>query len=331
MKSAILVAPEQLEIRQIEQPKLSDREVLIQPLRMGICGSDVSFYLGHRIPPYYPFPIGHEFVGRVTAVAPGVNKIAVGQRVIVEPNYTCGECKFCRSGRGNICPNKRSLGVSIAGCFGEYVTAPAEFTWPVPDTIPDVDAATIEPLAVSLHALTQSGTQLGDTIAVIGCGVVGLLLIHVAVAQGVRVLAHDQFPGKLEMAAKLGAEVHNSGDPAKLWLQENVSAVFECAGATSTVELALSAAPRGSKVILLGLSTSPASFIPLRVVREGIHIEPSLIYDHPRDFESAINLVAHKVLEPSKIVTESLPFDSIAKALQIASTGKSGKIHAVLS
>jgi len=331
MKSALLLAPEKIEIREIDVPKLLENEVMLQPIRVGLCGSDISLYLGHRTPPYLPFTIGHELVGRVMAVAPGVTGLSVGQRVIVEPNYTCGNCRFCREGRGNICPNKKSMGVSTPGCFAEYATAPAEFTWPVPDAISDADAATIEPLTVSLHALLQSGARLGDTVAVVGCGVVGLLLIHVAVAQGVRVLAHDQFAEKLAMASQLGAEACADGDVAKLWANENVSTVFECAGATATVELALSAAPRGSRVMLLGLSTSPASFVPLKVVREGIRIEPSLIYDHPADFATSIRLVANKKLQPAKIVTETMPFDAIGRALQIASTGKSGKIHVVLS
>jgi L-iditol 2-dehydrogenase len=331
MKSALLLVPEKIEIREIDAPKLLENEVMIQPMRIGMCGSDVSFYLRHRTPPYLPFTIGHEFVGRVVEVAPGVTKLAVGQRVIVESNYTCGNCKFCREGRGNICPNKKSLGVNVPGCFAEYAKAPAEFVWGLPDNISDEDAATIEPQAVGIHALVISGAKLGDTVAVVGCGVIGLLLAHAAVAQGVRVLAHDRYAEKLAMAAQLGAKACADDDTAKLWSREYVSTVFECAGATSTVELALSAAPRGSRVILLGLSTSPASFVPLRVVREGIRIEPSVIYDHPADFASSINLVANKILQPSKIVTETIPFDSIGRALQTASMGKSSKIHTVLS
>ena len=83
--------------------------------------------------------------------------------------------------------------------------------------------------------------------------------------------------------------------------------------------------------MLLGLSNSPASFVPYRLVREGIRIESSLIYDHPEDFACAIDLVADKILQPSKIVTETVPFDSIGRALEIASTGKSGKVHSVFS
>lgn len=327
MKAGMLIGPRQIEVRDADSPTLADHHVLIEPIRAGVCGSDVSLFLGHRQPPTYPFIIGHEVVAHVRAVAPGVTTLSVGQRVVVEPNYTCGACKFCLSGRGNICPNKKSTGVSVPGCFADFASIPSEFVWPVPDTISDADAATIEPLAVSLHALLQSGAKAGDTVAVLGCGVIGLLLIHVARSRGVRVLAHDKFPEKLAMAARLGADVIETPDVAELWKREDVSTVFECAGAKGTTELAIAMAPRGSTVMVLGLDTTPASFVPLRLVREGIRIEPSLIYDHPADFASAIALVADKTLTPSAIVTDTLPFASIAQAMQMASAGTSGKIH----
>jgi threonine dehydrogenase-like Zn-dependent dehydrogenase len=331
MKAALLKAPGKIEIGEAAHPVLAAGEVMIAPARVGVCGSDVSFYLGHRKAPQYPFTLGHEMVGRVVAVSAGVTDLSVGQRVIVEPNYPCGTCAFCRHGRGNICPNKQSMGVTAPGCFAECAAAPAAFVWSLPDAVSDLDAATIEPLTVSLHALIQSGAQIGDTVAVVGCGVVGLLLIHVAVAQGVRVLAHDRIDRKLEMAARLGATPCGHDDPAGLWLDGNVSTVFECAGATATVEQALSAAPRGSQVVLLGLSSSPASFVPLRLVREGIRIAPSMIYDHPSDFARSIALVADGRLHPSCIVTDTVPFESIGRALETASSGQAGKIHAVMS
>ena len=163
-------------------------------------------------------------------------------------------------------------------------------------------------------------------IAVIGCGATGLLLIQVAVAQGVRVLAHDKFPDKLDMARRLGAVVIENSDIAQVWRDNNVTTVFECAGATVTVELALSAAPRGSQVVLIGLSSTPANFVPLRLVREGIRIIGSLIYDHPFDFARAIALVKQGTLLPSQIVTDTLPFGEMDRALKIASTGQSGKV-----
>jgi 2-desacetyl-2-hydroxyethyl bacteriochlorophyllide A dehydrogenase len=325
MKAALLLGPKDLKFREMERPRIGADEVLFQPKCIGICGSDVTFFLGHRPVPY-PFILGHEVVGHVVAVGEAVNKFAVGQRIIVEPNYPCGNCALCRVGRGNICANKKSLGVSIPGCFAEYATAPAEFVWALPDSIADEDAATIEPQAVSLHALLISGAQLGDTVAVVGCGVIGLLLIHAAVKQGAHVLAHDRVAGKLEMARRLGAVVPERTDTARLWNEENVSTVFECAGVPTTIELSLSAAPRGSQVVLLGITTTPASFVPIKIVREGIRIIPSMIYDHPGDFARTISLVASGTLRPSGVITDTVPFESIDRALQLACTGQSGKI-----
>jgi L-iditol 2-dehydrogenase len=331
MRAALLMVPSKIEIHDIAQPTLANGEVLIQPIRVGICGSDVSIYNGHRQMAAYPFLLGHELVGRIAAVGDGVTKFSVGQRVVVEPNYPCGACAFCRSGRGSICPQKQSMGVTIAGCFADYVAAPAEFVWALPDSISDLDAATIEPLTVSLHALLQSGAAMGDTVAVLGCGIIGLLLIHTAVRQGIKVLAHDRFEDKLEIATRLGAVASHSKELKELWQAEGASTVFECAGATATVESALSAAPRGSRVIILGLASSPANFLPIRLVREGIRIEGSLIYDHPSDFARSISLVASGVLSPSLIVSDTFQFSSIADAMQLASTGHAGKIHAVIN
>jgi len=326
MKAALLREPKRVEISEINEPQLGPDEVLVEPKFAGICGSDVSLFLGHRAPPTYPLVPGHEVVGHVTAVGKEVAQIKVGQRVVVEPNFPCGVCTFCRAGRGNICPNKRVLGVTIPGCFAEQFTAPAEYVWPVPDTISDEDAVTIEPLAVSLHALWQSRAQIGDTAAVLGCGSTGLLLIQAAVSQGMRVLAHDKLESKLEMARQLGAQVNQSSDISELWWNEGVTSVFECAGATSTVELALNAIPRGGQVVLLGLSSCEASFTPLKFVREELRVSGSIIYDHPKDFARTIALVEKKVLSPKKIVTNTFSFDEINHALQVACTGEAGKV-----
>jgi 2-desacetyl-2-hydroxyethyl bacteriochlorophyllide A dehydrogenase len=333
MKAALLLGRAEIGICDIEEPPLAAGEVRIRPVIAGICGTDVSIYLGHRPGPD-PAVLGHEMAGRVIALGAEVKRLRIGQRVIVEPNYPCGLCELCLKGRGAICAHKISMGVNQPGCFAEHASAPAEFVWPLPETISDPDAATIEPLTVSLHALLESGAQKGDTVAVLGCGVVGLLLIHAAVAAGVQVVAHDRFADKLEMARGLGALAVSDGNEqavAQRWQAERVSTVFECAGVPATVELALNAAPRGAQVVLLGLSPSPVRFIPMRLVREGISVRTSMIYDHPADFERAIDLVAAGVLHPAGIVTHTYPFESIGQALQLAVTGKAGKIHITMT
>jgi L-iditol 2-dehydrogenase len=327
MKAALLLSPENIKISEIADPQLGPDQVMIRPSCVGLCGTDISIYQGHRSV-YYPFVLGHEIIGSIAAVGSAVTKFCAGQRVLVEPNYPCGSCRLCRAGRGAICAQKGSMGVNLPGCLSEYAVAPAEFVWRLPDSIVDEDAATIEPLAVSMHALIQSGARSGDTVAVLGCGVVGMLLIHAAAAGGVRVIAHDRFADKLRMAEALGAmPVTELDDPAGLWERETVTTVFECAGASATVELALKAAPRGAQVILLGLASSPASFLPMRLVREGINIETSMIYDHPADFAHTINEVAGGALRPACVVTHTFPFESIQTAIRLASTGEAGKIH----
>jgi 2-desacetyl-2-hydroxyethyl bacteriochlorophyllide A dehydrogenase len=326
MKAAMLYEPKRIQIDEINVPRPGSEDVLIKPKVAGICGSDVSLFTGHRVPDSYPLLLGHEVVGIVVAVGESVGHIKVGQRVVVEPNFTCGECSYCRSGRGNICPNKKSLGVTISGCFAEQFVAPAEFVWAIPDSISDEDAVTIEPLAVSLHALWQSGAQIGDTVAVIGCGATGLLLIQAAISQGIRVLAHDKMHNKMIMAEELGALVQQVSDISELWRNEEVKSVFECAGAVTTVELALNSAPRGSQVILLGLSTGQASFTPLRFVREGLKVSGSITYDHPDDFARTIALIEKKVLSPSKIISNFFQFKEIGNAFAVASTGEASKV-----
>lgn len=326
MRAAFLVEPEQIVIRETAAPVIGAEEVLIQPTRVGVCGSDVSLYAGHR-KVNYPLLLGHEAVGRISQLGERVTKFKIGQRVVVEPNYPCGVCKFCREGRGNICSNKQSLGVTIPGCIAESFVAPAEFVWTIPDSVTDADAAMIEPLAVSLHALWQAGSKTGEAVAVVGCGATGLLLIQAAVREGIHVFALDKYPEKLEIARRLGAETVDSRDPATQWLDKDVSTVFECAGVSATVELALSAAPRGSQVVLMGLASQRARFLPLRLVREGIHVSGSIIYNHPGDFARTIDLVSSSALHPSQIVTDILPFTETDHALRLASTGRSGKIH----
>lgn len=227
MKAALLTGPEEIKIDEIDPPRLSPNEVMIQPRCIGICGTDISFYFAHRQVPY-PFVLGHEVMGNVTAVGNAVDKFTIGQRVIVEPNYPCGSCRLCRTGRGAVCADKVSMGVNVPGCLSEFAVAPAEFVWGVPDTISDPDATTIEPLAVSMHGLMQSGAKKGDTVAVLGCGVVGLLLIHAASAMGIRTVAHDRIGSKLAMARDLGAAVAREAedDTSGFWREEDVTAVF---------------------------------------------------------------------------------------------------------
>ncbi len=206
MQAGVLTAPRSIELQTRPVPEPGPGEVRIRMTAVGICGSDVSLFQGHRPDLAFPLIIGHEGIGYVDKLGAGVSHPVPGTRVVIEPNYPCGQCDYCWQGRGNICPNKRIIGVLETGCFAEYAVVPAAFAWPVPDSVSDADAVVIEPTAVALHTLYASPARPGDTLAVVGLGAIGLLVTHLAQRMGYRVLAYDRVPEKIRLATELGAE-----------------------------------------------------------------------------------------------------------------------------
>ena len=333
MIGAFLIKPEIIEIRETPIPEPKPGEVRIRLQKVGICGSDVHLFLGHRIL-RQPVIIGHEGLGIVDKTGEGVATLKPGDRVVIEPNIPCRQCIYCMSGKGNICINKRVIGVTENGCFAEFITLPREFCWHISDEIIDEDAVTIEPAAVAYHALFSSSSKPGDTIAVIGLGAIGLLVTHLAVRLGYKVFVTEVNENKRQMAAAMGAiplDINGTSGEVITQLSEtytklNVNALFECAGTEYAASLATSAAPRGAEIILLGLSEKLATFQPLKITREGIRIIPSIIYDHPVDFKRTIQLIQSKKIQPGKIISGNYNLQQLQTAFEEAASGAASKL-----
>jgi L-iditol 2-dehydrogenase len=333
MIGAFLIKPKSIELKEAITPVPQTGEVRIRLQKAGICGSDVHLFSGHRLL-HQPVIIGHEATGVVDEIGEEVNYLLPGDRVVIEPNIPCSYCRYCLNEKGNICINKRVIGVTENGCFAQYICLPEAFCWKLPEEISDEDAVTIEPAAVAYHALHCSSSKPGDAIAVLGLGAVGLLLTQLALNSGYKVYVIDINEKNLQAASAMGAvsfHISNKADDFIPQLTEvlfinNATAVFECAGAEKTASFALAIAPRGADVVLVGLSAAPASFIPLRLVREGIRIIPSIIYNHPNDFKETIQLVQSKILQPGKIISGSFSLQQVQLALEAAAGGKESKI-----
>jgi L-iditol 2-dehydrogenase len=333
MKSAYLIEPKNIRIKEVEIPEPKFGEVRVKISKIGVCGSDVHIYLGHRLLEK-PIIIGHEGFGIIDKIGEGVKNRNLGERVVIEPNIPCRNCKYCLSGRGTICSNKKVLGVNQAGCFAEYIVVPTDFAWSVPNEVSDENAVTIEPMAVAYHSLFSSKAKPGDTIAVIGLGAIGLLLAHLAIALGYKVLVTEINESKLKLATQIGGipasptgnEEEQILKLSKIWEENDVVAVFECAGSAFTASLVTAAAPRGSEIVLVGLSEKLATFRPLKIAREGITIVPSIIYDHPFDFKRVLQLIQSKVINPSFIISREMPLEDLQNALEIAAKGDDSKI-----
>lgn len=329
MKTAVITHPHAITFQDLPRPEPGPGDVRLRLKMISICGSDVHLYTGdwqQRTP--FPVRPGHEGFGVVDAVGDGVTQLEVGQRVVIEPNIPCGDCRTCRRGWGNICPNKRITGVLEPGCFAQYSVIPAPFVWPIPDAVSDEDAVLIEPTTVGWHALQVANLAAGDTITVIGLGAIGLLLTHIALAMGHPVLVKDRVEAKMALAESWGAtrlglvgkddvieQIYGQMDEA------GVTAVFDCGGTPRTAQLALEGAPPGAKIVMVGLSHEPVPFIPLELTRRGLSILTSMIYDHPTDFRRVIELISNGTLQPSKVISARLPFDQLPEALAASARG----------
>lgn len=314
MRAALLRGPRSIQIECIAVPTPQQNEVLIAVEAAGICGSDLHFYRGERVL-QGTMVLGHEITGRVVTVGAGVSPERIGERVAVEPNIPCGTCKLCQRGLGRLCAGKQIIGQTRQGGLAEYVAIDHRFAWTVPETVALSDAATIEPTAVAIHALSRVPLREGETIAIVGCGGVGLLLATVAIAQGYRVVALEPNASRCAAALAVGvAAVRAAPDAetARLFFEEHqVVAIFECAGRPATIQLCLDAALAGTCVVLIGLTPENVALNPLRCVRQELDIRGALIYDHPGDFAATIALIVSNKLAPGKTAGQLQPLESV--------------------
>jgi L-iditol 2-dehydrogenase len=274
----------------------------------------------------YPMVLGHEITGRIVAAGKDVPAQRLGERVVVEPNIPCGRCSLCARRLGRICAHKQSIGLTRWGGLADYVTVPERFAWPIPEVLTLSDAVTIEPTAVAMHALSHAQVESGATIAIIGCGGVGLLLATVAIAQGHRVVAIEPNETRRRAALAAGAicalATGDAQEAHTIFEQAGVVAIFECAGLSITTQLCLDAAPQGTRIVLVGIATEDIALNPLRFVRSELELRGALIYEHPHDFARTIDLIASGKLAPGDTAAPPQSLESLPALLEAMAAGK---------
>lgn len=209
-------------------PNITSTEVLVKPTRCGICGTDLHILQHGFVGTHYPCTPGHEFGGHVVAVGADVRGIKEGDFVAVDPNVVCGECRWCKAGRPNLCIHLTPIGVGRFGAAAEYVAVPARNTFKVKESIGDEAAAMIEPLACAMHAVESSEGVKGKNILVFGGGTMGMLIALSAKAQGAgSVSIADPSASKLAIANRVG--IPTAKTPAE-YEGQLFDVVFEAAG-----------------------------------------------------------------------------------------------------
>ena len=266
MKAAVLHGVHDMRVEDVPVPEIShERDVLVRIRSVGVCGSDVHFFergIIGKYPLKEPTIMGHEAAGEVVEVLDEACGLRPGDRVAIEPGYTCRRCEFCRSGRYNMCREVVFLAAPpIHGAFAEYLAWPSDFLFRLPDTLSLDEGAMLEPLAVGLWAARRGGAQTGDQVAVLGAGPIGLLTMQSAIAAGAtRAIVSDLEAGRLELAARLGATdtINASQTDAEAAIMEltggrGVDVAFECAGAVPALQMALRVARNGGTVQIVGM------------------------------------------------------------------------------
>jgi alcohol dehydrogenase/L-iditol 2-dehydrogenase len=256
-----------------------------------------------------PWVFGHEGGGDVVAVGSAVKDRRVGQRVVIEPNYGDGTCVWCRAGHTSACVNREVLAINRPGIMAERVAAPAEYTWPVPDTWSDVALACFEPLCVADTAVRRARVPKGAECLVIGAGSQGQLVCQSLLAGGAQPYVVEPHAGRMELALRFGAKRADERDGDKY------PYVFETAGVPQVWDLAFNAADTFGTIVVIGFTEKPATFSTFDLVQRKITIVGQHIYDHPQDFQATLDAVTVGSLAPEQTVQKAFPVEQASAAL----------------
>lgn len=319
MKAAILrQAGTPLVIEEMDKPQPGPGEILIHVKACGVCHTDLHLMSGEWRLPKLPLVLGHEAVGVVESIGPGVKNFTVGDRAGIPWIYsTCGECEFCTSDREPLCPAIVVTGFMVDGGFAEYVKIPASHAIAVPPELSFADAAPLYCAALTAYrALKISGARVGDTVAIWGVGGLGHYAVQVARAMGAKVVAVDVAAPKLEMAKNLGADIAIDASrekPSEIIRRlggAHVVVNFVCS--QETITQGFGALRRSGTLVLVGLP--PGDFtLPIRgSVAKGIRVLTSAVGTR-QDLREVLALAAAGKI---KTVGESLRLEDINGAFE---------------
>lgn len=322
-------------MQDVPEPEPGTGDVLIRVHLTSICGTDLHIHAwdawAQKTVPV-PLIVGHEFMGEIAALGPGVEGLSVGQRVAGEGHVTCGYCRNCRAGRREFCHNHTGLGVTRPGAFAEYVVIPAENVFPVPSHVADDVAAVLDPLGNATHTALAFDV-VGEDVLITGAGPIGIMAAGIVRHVGARhVVVTDVNDFRLAMATAMGAtRVVNvtREDPQtvmdELGMSEGFDVALEMSGAEAAFNQLLSVMNHGGKVAVLGIPSGPMTLEMNDVIFKGLQIQG--IYGR-RIFETWYKMAAmlQSGLDVSSVITHHFPADRFEDAFAIVRQGECGKV-----
>lgn len=326
MKQAIMTAPGEIMIHDIEVPKPGRDEVLLEIQRIGVCGSDVHVF--HGLHPYTSYPVvqGHEYSAILTAVGVGVEGLSPGMKVTSMPQIVCGECPPCLRGDYHICDVLKVQGFQAPGCAQEFWVTDAETIVPLPDSFSFEQGALVEPVSVAVHSTSRAGDIEGRNVAVLGAGPIGNLVGQVAQANGAEVLITDLSDFRLDIAKQCGLEgTSNAGEEnladaaGRIFGSAGFDVVLECVGVEPTMTAAIENIQKGGTIVVVGVfGEKPRVDMGLVQDRE-LNLHGTLMYQRP-DYERAVELIDSGAVITDPLVSKHFSMDDYLEAYRFIDT-----------
>lgn len=315
MEALVLTGIKSLELKEIAQPEIKPDEVEIHTAFAGICGTDHALYAGlpGSAPAVPPIVLGHENSGVVVEVGSEVTNVKVGDRVAVDPNIYCGQCKYCRTGRPELCEHLSAIGVTRDGGFEDYFTAPASVVYPIPDNVSLKAAALVEPISCAVHGIQLLKVSPYQKALVIGDGFMGQLFVQILQAYGIHevdlagivdeklAMAKDKFDAKRTFNTMAGDKIPDS----------EYDVVIEAVGSPKTQEAAIEAAARGGQVLMFGVGGPDDTFEmnTYEVFQKQLTIQGSFI--NPNAFEDSLALLASGKVDVEPLISHELDYATV--------------------
>lgn len=338
MKAAVLYGVRDLRVEDAPKPELHNDEVLIRVKATGVCGTDIHIYKGEW-KTETPIILGHEFSGVITEVGEEVKNLRIGDHIVAEPNILCGRCRFCRMSEVNyFCENLEATGVTVNGALAEFVKTKERNVYRIPESMPFEEAALVEPLACCVRGVDQAGIRLGDAVAIVGAGPIGLLLLQlVKMAGASMVVQTDLEESRLELARSLGADyaVNAREEDAveavmRLTNGYGVDVAVEAVGSPEAITQAMMMTRRGGRLNIFGVSPQYAVWEvkPFSLYEKELTITTS--YRSPFTFQRAVKIASSGKVRLKPLISHVFPLEKIGRAFEIAEKRLDGAVKIIM-
>ena len=342
MKSMVLTGIRQMEMIDVPKPQIQkDTDVLIKMKTIGVCGSDVHYYVSGKIGSQvvqYPFPVGHEGAGVVEAVGANVTRVRPGDRIAIEPAMPCWECDQCKAGRPHTCRNLEFLGnpSQADGCLSEYIVMPETSCFPIQNSMSFDEAAISEPLAIGVYAVRQSIPMKGAKVGILGFGPIGMSVLIPSIAKGASAIyVTDKIDERIQRARDAGAVY--AGNPDKTDIEKEIleiepggmDVVFECCGQQEAIDNAFKILKPGGKLMIIGIPEFEQWSLPVDI---GRHKEITItnVRRQNNSLEETLEGLASGKFDVSKMPTHHFSFDETKEAFDLVSEYKDGVMKAMI-